>query len=352
MAQRDINDPRRHVQVLPERVGAVAGTEFPGHYPGEDHSWNLDKFKKNLITSVQRLTPSTIEFDLVGVDASIANALRRVLIAEVPTVAIEDVYVYNNTSIMQDEVLAHRIGLVPLKIDPRVVDWKPSTYSAPVDTDTYIFNLRVQCDRRPGVAAGETDPKKLYYDSNVYSGMLTWDASVGDQAARHRRDPPRPVMDDILLLKLRPGQVVDVQCYARKGVGADHAKFSPVATASYRLLPHITLRAPIPAEHQAKFQRCFPEGVIAIEPDAAGAPQAVVKNPRKDTVSREVLRHPEFQDLVQLSRIRDHFIYNVESVGQYPPEELVPEAIKILLAKITAVETGLEKLAESGAIPK
>jgi hypothetical protein len=35
------------------------------------------------VVSVQRLTPSTIEFDLVGVDASIANALRRVMIAEV-----------------------------------------------------------------------------------------------------------------------------------------------------------------------------------------------------------------------------------------------------------------------------
>lgn len=43
---------------------------------------------------------------------------------QVPTVAIEDVYVWNNTSIMQDEVLAHRVGLVPLKIDPRTLDFK------------------------------------------------------------------------------------------------------------------------------------------------------------------------------------------------------------------------------------
>lgn len=47
-----------------------------------------------------------------------------VLTLQVPTVAIEDVYVWNNTSIMQDEVLAHRVGLVPLKIDPRTLDFK------------------------------------------------------------------------------------------------------------------------------------------------------------------------------------------------------------------------------------
>ncbi|KAK4687035.1 DNA-directed RNA polymerases I and III subunit RPAC1, partial [Tremellales sp. Uapishka_1] len=352
---RSNDDPRRHVQVLPERVGATAGSEFPGHYPGEDHSWNLQAFKKNLVTSVQRLTPSTIEFDLVGVDASIANALRRVMIAEVPTVAIEDVYVWNNTSIMQDEVLAHRIGLIPLKIDPRTVTFKRKTATAPSEADTHVFDIRIKCDKRADAAPGETDPRKKYHDANVYTGMMKWVAQ-GTQATQYKGKEPGPVNPDILLVKLRPGQILDLHCFARKGVGADHAKFSPVATASYRLLPHIILRGPIPPEHQQKFKSCFPEGVVAIEKG-----ECVIKNPRKDTVSREVLRHPEFQDLVQLTRIRDHFIcvsapyphpttntdvasVNVESAGQYKPEELVPEAIDILLAKIKAVEEGLDKI--------
>ncbi|CAD6571473.1 MAG: DNA-directed RNA polymerase core subunit rpc40 [Tremellales sp. Tagirdzhanova-0007] len=335
---RSNDDTRRHVQILPEQVGAVAGSEFPGHYPGEDHSWNMDKFKKDLVVSIQRLTPSTIELDIVGVDASVANALRRIMIAEIPTVAIEEVYVWNNTSIMQDEVLCHRLGLVPLRVDPRSMSYKKSRSSQPHETDTLIFDLRVRCDRRPDAVQGETDPTKLYYDANVYTGMLEWQPS-GEQGRRYSHRPPRPVDPDILLVKLRPEQVIDFHCFAHKGIGADHAKYSPVATASYRLLPHIILRGPIPREHQQKFQRCFPPGVIEIEDD-----EVVVKNPRKDTVSREVLRHPEFQDLVQLTRIRDHFIFNVESTGQYDPEELVPEAIKILLGKVKAVEDGLDKL--------
>ncbi|WRT67802.1 uncharacterized protein IL334_004776 [Kwoniella shivajii] len=338
---QSIDDTRRHVQVLPERIGAVAGSEFPGHYPGEDHSWNLQKFKENLITSVQRLTPSTIEFDLVGVDASIANALRRVMIAEVPTVAVEEVYVWNNTSIMQDEVLCHRVGLVPLKIDPRSLNYKPSQQAHPHETDTIVLELRVRCDRKPGVDKSEKDPRKLYYDSNVYTGMMTWSPS-GDQARKYKGKEPKPVDQDILLCKLRPGQQIDLHCFARKGVGMDHAKFSPVATASYRLLPHIIIREPIPSEHQEKFKKCFPEGVIEIEND-----QVIVKNPRKDTVSREVLRHPEFADKVSLNRIRDHFIFNVESTGQYQPQELIPEAISILLSKIKSVEDGLDKLFSS-----
>ena len=65
-----------------------------------------------------RRAQDDLEFDLVGVDAPIANALRRIMIAEIPTMAIERVNMYDNTSIIQDEVLAHRLGLIPVQADP------------------------------------------------------------------------------------------------------------------------------------------------------------------------------------------------------------------------------------------
>ena len=58
-------------------------------------------------------------FDVSGIDASVANALRRIMLSEVPTMAIEQVYIQMNSSIIHDEVLAHRLGLVPIKVDPR-----------------------------------------------------------------------------------------------------------------------------------------------------------------------------------------------------------------------------------------
>jgi DNA-directed RNA polymerase I and III subunit RPAC1 len=119
------------------------------------------------------------------------------------------------------------MGLVPLKVDPRSLDFKPSNYSSPMENDTHVFDLRIKCDRRKDAAPGETDPRKLYYDSNVYTGMMKWVPS-GNQKAKYKGKEPHPVMDDILLVKLRPGQIVDLHCFARKGIGADHAKYSPV----------------------------------------------------------------------------------------------------------------------------
>lgn len=61
----------------------VAGSNFPGHYPGETNGWNLEAFKLTLIVTINSLNSNEIEFDLVGVDASVANALRRIVISEV-----------------------------------------------------------------------------------------------------------------------------------------------------------------------------------------------------------------------------------------------------------------------------
>lgn len=68
-----------------------------------------------------------LEFDLINVEAPFANALRRILLAEVPTMAVEKVFMYQNTSLIQDEIFAHRLGMVPIKADPRLfVERAPS----------------------------------------------------------------------------------------------------------------------------------------------------------------------------------------------------------------------------------
>ncbi|GAB7354695.1 hypothetical protein MBLNU459_g5115t2 [Dothideomycetes sp. NU459] len=367
-------EKRRLVGINPETVSSVAATDFPGHYPGEDNSWDIDRFRERLQVTFHKNDQFESIFSLVGVDASVANAFRRILLAEIPTLAIEDVFVYNNTSIIQDEVLCHRLGLIPFTGSREGLRWMgwfkkgppkddPAAQhiyqqsgeslnpelSIPSDNNTIVLELNVKCDWAPEgqklAKQGERDPAKLYVNSSVYAHQFVFHPQ-GNQSKYF--GPPneiRAVNPNVLIAKMRPGQEIHVQCHCIKGIGADHAKFSPVATASYRLLPSITIKEPILGADAKKFARCFPRGVIALEDDeASGQKKAVVKDTMKDTVSRECLRHDEFKDKVVLGRIRDHFIFSVESTGQLESDELFLESVRALKVKCERFKRNLADL--------
>ena len=70
--------------------------------------------ENNVSVEILEIDEEHIRFILKNVDVSLANALRRIMIAEVPTMAIEFVYLKANTSVLHDEMLCHRLGLLPL----------------------------------------------------------------------------------------------------------------------------------------------------------------------------------------------------------------------------------------------
>ncbi|KAJ7595916.1 DNA-directed RNA polymerase [Mycena floridula] len=337
-------DPRRLVGIKAERVTDVSSRDFPGYFEHEDHSWDIEKFRKNLKVKVQRISNRSIEFDLIGVDASIANAFRRIMIAEVPTICIENVYMFQNTTVIHDEVLAQRIGMVPLNVDPAEMTMKQSPDEQATDRNTMVFNVKLECSRNPKAPKGSTNPSELYINDELLSSHIIFQPS-GSQADVFAGNTPRPTNPNIVLAKLRPGQEVDMQLHAVKGVGKDHAKFSPVATASYRLLPHIIIKKPIPPHLAVKFQKCFSPGVIKVDPHTK-AVSVDEKNVRKDSVSREVLRHPEFEGMVELSRVRDHFLFNVESESAYEPARIFQEAISVMRDKLAKLRKATEELVE------
>ncbi|OXB76588.1 UNVERIFIED_CONTAM: hypothetical protein H355_014479 [Colinus virginianus] len=232
-AERSVAEMRERVVLGEFGVRNVHTTDFPGNYPGYDDAWDPRRFEEEFRVDVVREEDGVLEFDMVGIDAAIANAFRRILLAEAD----------------------------------------------------------------------------LFPDADF-----------------------RPVHDNILIALLRPGQEIDVLMHCVKGIGKDHAKFSPVATASYRLLPDITLLQPVEDEAAETLQKCFSPGVIEIQ-NVKGKKVARVANARLDTFSREVFRHEGLKNLVRLARVRNHYIFSVESTGILPPDVLVTEAIKILMGK-------------------
>lgn len=262
-----------------------------------------------------------------------------------PTVAIEDVYVEMNSSIIHDEVLAHRLGLVPIAVDPRRFEFREASGDAN-SANTLVFALDVTYERAAGQAdttplpGGGTAPVTM----PIYAKHLEW-CPQGDQEATFGVNGVRPAYEDILLAKLRPGQSIKLEAHCCKGIGKDHAKFSPVATASYRLMPTIELKAPLSKDDAQVLVDLCPMKVFDIEDLgskgkglAKGAKGrkgmgVVVARPRDCTVCRECIRLEGWADKVRLARVPDHFIFKVESVGMLAPRDIVKEAFRILKGK-------------------
>ncbi|MDC0153576.1 DNA-directed RNA polymerase subunit D [Nitrosopumilus sp.] len=131
-----------------------------------------------------------IAIKLKGVPLQYANALRRVCLNGVPVFAIDTVDIIENTSVLPDEGLAHRLGLIPLKTDL-------SKFS---ESDKILLVLD----------SGESEETRAVLSSELSS----------------EDDTVKPVSDKIPIVQLAPGQKIKIECYARLGRGTEHAKWN------------------------------------------------------------------------------------------------------------------------------
>ena len=161
------------------------------------------------------------------------------------------------------------------------------------EKDTLEFTLKVRCKNKAD--------KSGYIDDQILTKHIQW-VPKGSQAAwAGNVGPTEP---DILVNKLRPGHEMEIVMYAVKGLGRDHAKFSPVATAFYRLLPAITIKRPIRGEAASRLQGCFSPGVISLEKGSDGQKVAKVEEARLDSCSRNLYRHEDLKNAVEIEKVR------------------------------------------------
>jgi DNA-directed RNA polymerase subunit D len=144
----------------------------------------------------------TVKFN--NVPRQYVNALRRLSISEVPTFAIDDVVILENSSVMHDEAVAHRLGLIPLR------------------TDLKRFFLPDECSCK--TTLGCTNCRVLL-QLDVEAKDKTKTVTTSELVSED--DFVKPVSQEIPIITLAPGQKIKFEAYARLGLGKDHAKWQP-----------------------------------------------------------------------------------------------------------------------------
>ncbi|CDS40999.1 DNA directed RNA polymerases I and III subunit [Echinococcus multilocularis] len=318
--------------------------------PSAPQKWDVDIFISEFQVVVTSFTPETIEFDMISIDCTFANSIRRILVSEVPSFAIDRVYLYQNTSVIADETFCHRLGLVPLNVDPDKMSFCSTDLPDIDDLNGFdpnshlVFDLSVKAERPSSKGNSDSQPKESFQSFPLYSSSLTWVPLPGQEDAFKNEGAsyPAPVSRKVLLNKLGPGDEIMARCLAVKGVGRDHAKFSPVSAAFYKLLPSIEINGVVRGDLARKLQRSFAKGVIDVDPRTQ---VASVADARLDNGSREHLRHPDLASIVHVFLNPRHFIFTVESIapGYRPPDMLVKSAIDVMLSKCAHYLTIVEK---------
>lgn len=252
------------------------------------------------------LNADTARFVLEGVDFAFANALRRTMIAEVPCMTIDDVFVFDNSSVIPDEVLAHRIGLVPIV----------------TDLDSYVLPEKCECGSDLGCSLCRV-VLTLDVEAEIESRTVT----SGDLVS----EDPRvvSVSPDIPLAKLAPGQSIRLEAYARLGIGKIHAKWQPVSTAIYQHVAEISVdeKRCIAC---AKCVEACPRGMLSLE-----GGKVSVGDIYACTLCGECAEAcPEQPPAITQGFKADTFLFTVESTGCLPPERIVFEAGNILTSKL------------------
>jgi DNA-directed RNA polymerase alpha subunit len=285
----------------------------------------LDEHIKHIRMEVLRRGQAS-QVRLQNVHHSVVNGIRRAVIADLPSMAIEYVLIRENSSVLPDEMISHRLGLVPLMADPRAYEYIDAreeardldgVYDKMSSTNAIFLKLSVE-NTSEDVATVHSEDMRLVDKEGFESD--------------HVRGAPASsvVREGIPLAKLAPGQALDMKMVAIKGRGREHAKWNHASLCTYRLSADISIPDNSFTEEEcAKIRKYFrgdgvrvEDGRVAIDPDRV--------------IVNQDLFASEFRDRIAVKKRESSFLFQIETLGE-DGVSLLGDGIRELIGRIDAL---------------
>jgi len=236
-----------------------------------------------------------IQFVLEDTDPAFANSLRRIMITEIPTLAVEWIDVHENNSALFDEIISHRIGMIPLKFNPK----------------KFIFTEDCKC-RKKGCPLCQA---VLVLDKKGPCIVTAGDFKSSEKTVAPL-DPRIPVVE------LLEDQAIKLEAVARLGIGLTHAKHH-AANASYQYYPEITVTGS-QTDAQKAMKAC-PKDTVTLK-----GKKIVVNDLLRSDVAVSCMKDAKG---IKAEGNENRIVFNVESISGLEPSYIVSKAAEVLQEK-------------------
>lgn len=256
------------------------------------------------------LKPKKILIKINGIEPYLVNSIRRILISELPKLAIDDVVIYDNTSALFDEIISHRLGLIP------------------IPTDLSLLNFRDECVCKgkgcPSCTVRYTLSKEN--EGTVYSG----DLQPAEESWAIKED-------NIPIVELSKDQRLILEVEAILGLAKNHAKWQSVISPGYRFNPTIEIDKKRINEIQ-EFINNLPSDLVTLKND-----KLEINDINKLPILESYIDKEKI-DFIKIKKDPNNIIFSFETDGSMDANTALLKSIEILKEKYNEFGNLLKKL--------
>jgi DNA-directed RNA polymerase subunit D len=262
---------------------------------------------------VLNVSNSEIKFIVEGIKADMAGELRRIMISELPTMAIEWVDFIKNDSALPDEVVANRLGQVPFTFDKKT------------------YNLPSECKCK-GKGCSRCQIKmslKKKGPGMVYASDIKTNAK-----------DVKPVFERIPIVELFDNQEMEFNAIAQLGKGKEHVKWQS-AVVGYKNVPKISVSVK-DKKNAEKLASICPKHILKVS-----GTKITVKHPLDCDMCIQcvdAVKEGKVEGSVSVEAVEDSFVFNVETASGLKPNEIVSQAAELLESKMKDFAKAVRKI--------
>ncbi len=272
--------------------------------------------------NILELKENRIVLSLEGYPLAYGNALRRLALSDVPTMAIDFAYFYSNESSVYDEIIAHRLGLVVLRSDEAINKYgSPEECKDAPESDTHCY-VPIYLDYEVPQDAAE----------GVY--VRASDLKVSDPDVK-------PVYPETPILYLAPGQSVHAVAYARLGRGYEHGKWSPASVSILRYATYVDYDGSKASE---ECRECVSSYKDLAEVLSRGESGRIELNYNVNSSALRYCESTSCKGSIAVEYDPSKLYLIVESTGALEPARIIYEATKCLERKVDKLLKELESV--------